>query len=508
MTRTIRYFFLLSVFLMLAGGCAYGDGGNGAYVSDSEETLARQAAEEETEAAAREAAEVEQEFMDLLQDDYMLMDKNDNEERLILKSLTTGRQYRFAYGLSTKFLNKWGSSTSQTNFTRGSIVKLGGVSDNQLSSISLSKDAWVIDRLKNFSYNIGKETFKVGDTKSRLRPDVSVFSGDGVIGMNEVSRDDRLRVVGIGKNVLSITVETGHGYISLQNTSFFNDSLVSIGTRIHAMLNGDTTVSVPEGKYRITVAKDGYGGSTKVKVKKDETVYVDLDTLKGEGPKKCKLHLVANVGGVKAFLDGERIKINRNVPVVYGQHTLRVEVKGYIPWEKELMVNSPRARISLDPAEDAEKSAAYEEPEKETAGSATNAANSQNSSTNSTTSGSGGTTGNTGQGSTNGSLSNGSTTNNATNSTTNSTGNTTNNTGTAEGSTGGTGRNANTVTNSNLNNNTINNSNSTMAGGNNYGAGSTNTGSDYGAGEGANSRQAELDYLDTLSNMINQLTGD
>ncbi|MBR1629463.1 MAG: PEGA domain-containing protein [Lachnospiraceae bacterium] len=497
-------------------------------LSEDEIAAENAASTENTTSTEKELADsANQDYQELLQDEYMVMDWSDGEERVILKSLTTGRQYRFAFGMATKFLDKWGNVTSQTNFSKGSVVSLSGVQDNMLATISLSKDAWVIEGLRNFSFNIKKETFQVGETKYRLKPDVSVFSDDRSITMDEVSTDDRLRVVGKGKTILSITVETGHGYISLQNTEFFNGSIVSIGTKIHAMLNGDTTVSVPQGKYRITVAKNGYGGSTKVQVRKDQTTYVDLSTLIGEGPKKCQLHFVASVKGVKAFLDGEKSKVNKDVEVDYGEHKLRVEVPGFQPWTKSLIVNSPSARISIDPTAESiplpvsvtasDNSNSKKQKSNNASGSdgdGANASDSAQSNTSGQNATNNTTSSQTTQNQTGGSTTGGTTTNN-TQTTSSNTGQTGQTTG---GSlTGGSATTNTTNTGQTYNTNAQNTSEDSASGtdryaGGGYGGSTTNSGSDYGAQAGGNNTNAatqrELDYLDTLSNMIDELTGE
>lgn len=292
----------------------------------------------------------------LYNDTYVVTDIIDEEERFVLKSLTNNRQFRFSYGLETSFLDKWGNPTSQTDFVRGSIVTIGKPVDNVLSSMKMDKDAWVVDDLTNFSYDVNKEEFKIGNTKYRIRPTASVFSDDLTMTISDVTSDDRLRVVGIDQEVISVSVTTGHGYIALQNTAFFAGSLITIGTRIHAMLATDTIMSVPAGTYTITVAKDGYGGSTEVNVGKNETVAVDLDTLKGEGPKKCTLTFHVPIDGAHVYVDNKEVSVDQPIEVTYGQHALKVQVKGYDTWEKTLVVNSPSAEITIDPSEDANSS--------------------------------------------------------------------------------------------------------------------------------------------------------
>ena len=502
---------LCLVILVCTAGCSVPEIGIGASPEQNKEAE-RVAGEQkkEEEALAELARREQQELEQMMNDNYLVTDIDEEDERIILKSLRTNRQYRFAYGMGTQFLNKWNERTSQSEFVRGSIVKIGQVKNNMLSSLTLSKEAWIIDDLTNFSYDIGKEIFKVGKTAYRLRKTVSVFSGEQAIPMKRVTADDRLRVTGIDREVMSVVVTTGHGKISIVNTAFFNDSMISIGTRIYTRLNGDTTMRVPQGKYLVTVAKDGYGGSREYTVHKDETVTVDLNTLKGEGPKRCRFTLSTSIKGVKAFLDGKKIKLNAANEVAYGQHKLRVAVKGYEPWEKTLLVNSPEADISLD-------SKLQKTPGQENASNGKQGGKDGSGNTQGAGGASGGNTANNSNAANSSNAADNSNAGNAANSS--NTGNGTNrrNTNSATSSSG-------TNTSDNTSNDTSGNSANSSSGLSGSGnavqdtpasenstgrtdAGTNGDGTDSGTTENS-PRQAELDYLDTLSTMMDELMGN
>lgn len=463
----LRFAIFFLIFFLMVSGCAFSTGNSGA-------ANGVEFSEDDASVEVEYDAEELQEMADaaLMSDSYLLEDLSSTEERIILKSLSTNRRYRFAFGMTTQFLDKWGNRTSQSDFVRGSIVKIGRAVDNVLTSIALSKDAWIVENLKNFSYDESRELFRIGKTKYRMRPNVNVFSGDLTVTMADVTDKDRLRVEGIGKEVYSVAVTTGHGSIALMNTDFFKDSMISIGTKIYMKVTKDTTVPVSAGKYKVTVAKDGYGGSTTVRVKKNQTVTIDLNTLKGKGPKKCKLIFRTTVKGVNAYLDGEKVKLNKKIKVTYGEHRLRVLVKDYEPWEKTLLVNSPTAEISLDPEEGSSGSA-------QGSGNGNGNANSGNDNSNNN----------------NNSNNNGNGGNNGTNNSNNSNGN-------ADSNSNDNGNSSNNNSNGNSANNNGSNSSNGNSSSNNNSSGSSSSGSTTDS-----SRQAELDYLDTLSNMIERLTG-
>ena len=71
--------------------------------------------------------------------------------------------------------------------------------------------------------------------------------------------------------------------------------MICIGNQIFTKITGDMLLEVPEGTYAITVANKGYGGTGTYTVARGETTLVDLDQLKGSGPKVCQLTVTSEV---------------------------------------------------------------------------------------------------------------------------------------------------------------------------------------------------------------------
>ena len=113
-------------------------------------------------------------------------------------------------------------------------------------------------------------------------------------------------------------------------------------------------------------------------VVRNETAIVDLDQLKGAGPKMCKLTLETDIVGAAVYIDGKQITVGETIEVTYGAHRLAIVAEGYESWEKTLVVNSESATISLDMEE--EKS----ETEQQSSGNGNTTNSNQNNSNNNT----------------------------------------------------------------------------------------------------------------------------
>ena len=182
-----------------------------------------------------------------------------------------------------------------------------------------------------------------------------IFSGSDVVDTDSLTAQDKLAVVGIDKDIVSISVTTGHGTLQLSNTSLFEGSFLQLGDRIFAEITKDMSLDVPEGCYTLAVANNGWGGSTDIEIKRGETTKVNLNDLKGEGPKKSSILFEVDVQGAKIYVDGSEIDYTSPVEITYGKHTLKVTADGYDTWTRTLYVNSKEATIQITINDDTKK---------------------------------------------------------------------------------------------------------------------------------------------------------
>lgn len=280
--------------------------------------------------------------------EYVIQDIDMEEETITLLEEGSDKRIRCRYNLATRFLDKYDNSYSSVHFVPGQVVKLGDKTENAvLKSIRLSDTVWNYEEVENYQIDPERGTFEIGKSIYQITEDTQVFSGDAQIDWEAVGKDDVLHVVGREKEIVSVMVTTGHGAIRLVNTDVFKGSMICIGNEIFTNITGDMKIEVPEGTYPITVANNGYGGTAEFTVNRNETTVVDLEQLKGKGPKTCKLTLKTDIAGAQVYIDGEQITVGKTFKVTYGSHTLSVIAEGYESWEKTLVVNSKSATIEL-----------------------------------------------------------------------------------------------------------------------------------------------------------------
>lgn len=307
--------------------------------------------EKETEAAT-EAAAVKAEFDT---DVYMILTNDMTKETMTLQQMSSGKQYYCQYSLTTRFLDKYGNSMSVYNFDVGRIVTVNGLdSKGRIAEIQISDEVWEYENVVRYEIDTERGIFRIADTKYSFGDSTFFVSDERKIKASDIKEDDELRIIGMNKEIISVSVTTGHGKVALENTEIFEGSFVQIGRRIFAEITGEMELEVPEGTYTVTVANKGYGGSKEITVERNKTLVIDLDELKGEGPKKGTISFYVisakdEEEDLNAVLkiDGKEVSHGESVILDYGIHTIHASAYGYTDFSKKLFVNSAEAEITI-----------------------------------------------------------------------------------------------------------------------------------------------------------------
>lgn len=258
------------------------------------------------------------------------------------------RTVQYSYTKATQIMDEYGEFVSLNRLEPGSIVTVGEL-DNEakLTSIRLASQAWYQDQITRFTVDESIGMLVIGETKYRFDQYLRVFSDDQEISVSQIGENDVIRVHGLDKQILSIQVIQGHGTIVLSNTELFEGGWISLGTKIYAKITPDMTMEVPEGRYELSVANDGYGDTKIVQVKRAEVTMVDLDEYQGEGPKICQVTFAVHVPDALLYIDGDEINYDKPVELRYGVYRLTVIADGFETWERQLVIHSEDAVIDI-----------------------------------------------------------------------------------------------------------------------------------------------------------------
>ena len=279
---------------------------------------------------------------------YLIIGNDMTNEQLNLKQLVSGKQYLYVYSLSTDFQDKYGNSATTVDFEPGRVIHIGKKDgEGRLLQAQIADEVWEYSDITKYWVDTERGIFKIADSKYSYDADLFVESNGEKIRLSDLNEKDKIRVVGIGTKILSVSVTTGQGILELRNTSVFEGSFIQVGSKIFAQITHNMKLEIPEGTYTVTVANEGYGGSKEVEIARGEICTLDLDELKGEGPKTGSITFYIDVEGATLSIDGDTVDYSAPVVLTYGVHELHAEADGYDDFDKKLFVNSAAANIDI-----------------------------------------------------------------------------------------------------------------------------------------------------------------
>ncbi|MEG0962117.1 MAG: hypothetical protein RSF88_04545, partial [Lachnospiraceae bacterium] len=278
---------------------------------------------------------------------------------IVLKNSTTLEEIPYEYTGATYVKDKYGKSISMSQLPLGEAVTVT-IQKNQIKEIQVSKEIDTYADVKHFQLNIEDKSLTVGKSQYYFDDNLLVFYKNNRISVAEISNRDTICLKGSGKKVYAIQVTEGHGTVVLENTQSLEGGYVTIGNVLSLQITQGMRIEVPEGKYLLSVANDGYGGSTEITVDANRETILNLEELKGEGPKTGMVQFQVTPENAAVSLSGNPIEVTNPQELKYGSYRIGVTAEGYADFNGVLVVNSQESTInlSLTTEEEAAKTAA------------------------------------------------------------------------------------------------------------------------------------------------------
>lgn len=365
-------FFAAALWL---SGC----GKNGPALTDGREVYVKSQEAEKTE-ASKETEETDEKGKT---DDtgkteqeqrYLLTGLNTEQKKITLRVYQGQEEKEYDYTGGTLIKDKYGNNITMEQLGLGEMVTTV-IEKDKVKSIQVSDEGFTYGDIHNFTLNTETKTITVGKENYYYDDDLLVFFGNSKISLAELSEWDTICLKGIEKKVYAVQVTEGHGTVVLQNTDLFVGGNITIGNVLSLNIEKDMRIEIPEGTYLLSVANDGYGGSTEITVEANRETTVNLDELKGEGPKYSTVAFTIEPENAVLYLNNEMVDLSQPLQLKYGRYSLSAKAEGYADWDKTLVVNSQSAniRIELQTTEEAEaeaetQAAAEEETETQDSG--------------------------------------------------------------------------------------------------------------------------------------------
>lgn len=282
------------------------------------------------------------------EDTAIVMKKDEKEQTIQLQNLATGKKYTLNYDGAAHMYDKYEQSVSLEQIGLGSIVTVRFYKPKkQLASMTVSGQALHFDELDGYGLDTKKGTMSIGGTEYRLNSHLAVLSDGEQAELMDINQVDVLSVWGYNNQIYSIYVKQGHGYLRLQNDTYFVDGWIEIGQKIIRKITEDMLITVPEGKLSVKVSHNGSSAAQEITFARNEEMAWDLGDIEITEVQKGKIIFTAEPADAKVTIDGKNVNTSMPVELEYGVHQMTVTADGYDTLAQYIKVREPSANIHL-----------------------------------------------------------------------------------------------------------------------------------------------------------------
>ncbi len=275
----------------------------------------------------------------------------DNRE-IKFRNHTTGKPYTLKYDNTSMMYDQYGVPMSASLLEPGQIVDVKFLkSKKTITTLSVSKDAWYIDSTRDHDLVRSDGTAVVKGAVYKIDPRTLVLAEDKPALSEDVLSTDSIAVSGIGKDIYSVVVKSGHGYVSLSSDTVENTSLVGawleLDNDVIHKISPNMLLSAPEGDYNLQIIGNGANYQSKVNVSRNQETVIDTSDITIAKPKEGLVTFEIEPSFADVFVDGQRVLTKVPQTVQYGIHNLKIMADGYDTQTKYLKVGTPKSVISI-----------------------------------------------------------------------------------------------------------------------------------------------------------------
>ena len=264
-----------------------------------------------------------------------------------------GKDYTLSYDNTSMIYDAYGSALSASLLEQGQIVDVTFLkSAKKIITLNINKDAWYIDSTRDHDLVRNDGTAVVKGSVYKIDPRTMVLADNKPALAEDVLSTDSISVSGVGKDIYSVVVTGGHGYVSLSSDVVENQSLVGawieLDNAVIHKISPNMLLSAPEGDYNLQIIGNGANYQSKVNIARNQETVIDTSNVTIAKPKEGIITFEIVPDTAEVFVDGTRMLTGVPQTVVYGYHNLKIMADGYETQTKYLKVGTPKSVISIE----------------------------------------------------------------------------------------------------------------------------------------------------------------
>lgn len=284
-----------------------------------------------------------------VKDTALVLNIDTENMQVVLKSFMDDEKYILTYTGACDVQNEYGEIIAMSQIEIGEIVDAYYInSKNKLTRMHISSEAFEYNRVTDFVYNETDMTCEIKDELYTFDESLIVMSNGVQIELSEIEPVDVLTLKGIDKRLNSIIVTSGHGYINLTNTDYFEGGIIEVGTKMMLVITKDMQIVAPEGTYNVMATYNGQGGFKEVTVKRNSEISLSLTEFQDEAKRYGNYSFDIFPADAILKVDGNETSYDDFVEMTYGTHKIQISAEGYETYNATIVVDSVYESLTID----------------------------------------------------------------------------------------------------------------------------------------------------------------
>jgi hypothetical protein len=235
--------------------------------------------------------------------------------------------------------------------------------NKKLSRIKICDTEWEYTGVTNFQMDTENKILTVGSEKYVYTDNMIVINEDNISSIDKLESIDVVTLKGRDKQLDSIIVTSGHGYVRLDSTAYFEGGFIEIGSKVVQVITENMVIPVPAGDYNLRVTKGETSGEKEISVEVNEEIRVNLTEFQSEAVRLGTLSFKITPSNAKLMIDGVSKDYSGLVDVAYGLHKITISADGYDTYTQTIDVEDIFKEYDITLSEASETSAAETETE-------------------------------------------------------------------------------------------------------------------------------------------------
>lgn len=279
----------------------------------------------------------------------VVMAVNQEEKTITLRNTDLQRNYTLDYSQATRIADRYGSSLSIAQVKAGDLVQVTFLKNKKrLNTLSLcSGEAWTYEKVTEYAVNRNTRVLTLGTDSYKIGDDTLIFSQGKPIDWMDLNDVDVLTVNGIEQHVYSIVVEKGHGYLRLENDTYFVGGWIEVGESLISPITQDMLLTVPEGDYQVLLTNNGNRGIKNISIKRGEELDLDIGDIEIEETKIGRVVFSVTPGNASIYVDGGLVDVETPLELEYGIHQMIAGAEGYDTMTRYINVGEELANLDI-----------------------------------------------------------------------------------------------------------------------------------------------------------------